>query len=235
MPTDCRNLPEPLLKRLMDAGADLSTRTAGFDVNRGSRILEQRVIKRDDASLMLERRQTDDGTDQPVIRGYASVWGFEYDLYGGPDMGGWTESVEAGAATKSIDENDNVRMLFDHAGLPLGATRAGTLSLEDDSIGLLNETMPDTRSQYSMEIVNRIDRGELDAMSFAFQVTRQEWNENFTRRFIREVRLFDVSVVNYPANPATVVGLGAGYKKGKDKKRGMGLSLATASIDSLTV
>jgi DnaJ-class molecular chaperone len=42
-------------------------------------------------------------------------------------------------------------------------------------------------------------------MSFAFRVLRQEWNEDYTRRWINEVSLDkgDVSLVNYGANPTT--------------------------------
>lgn len=204
MPTDMRKLPPQVMERLSAAGVDLGQRMAGFDVDRGPRILEQRVVSQDQASLRVETR---DEAGQQVIRGYASVWGYEYDMYGGPENYGWTESVEAGAATKSLNENDNVRLLFDHEGLPLATTRAGTLRVEDDKFGLYTEADPDSRSSYSQEIVSRLDRGELDSMSFAFSVVRQEWDATYTRRWIREVRLFDVSVVNYPANPATVVGL----------------------------
>jgi phage head maturation protease len=54
-----------------------------------------------------------------------------------------------------------------------------------------------------------MERGDLDEMSFAFQVIRQEWSPDYTQRDITEVKLFDVSVVTYPANPATSVGLRA--------------------------
>lgn len=203
MPTDMRKLPPQVMERLSAAGVDLGQRMAGFDVDRGPRILEQRVISQQQASLQVEERAEAGQT----VRGYASIWGYEYDMYGGPEAYGWTESVEAGSATKSLSENDNVRLLFDHEGLPLATTRAGTLRVEDDKFGLYTEADPDEKSAYSQEIVSRLGRGELDSMSFAFSVIRQEWNADYTRRWIREVRLFDVSVVNYPANPATVVGL----------------------------
>jgi hypothetical protein len=50
-----------------------------------------------------------------------------------------------------------------------------------------------------------MERGDLDEMSFAFRVTRQEWNEDYTERWINEVNLSkgDVSIVNYGANPHT--------------------------------
>ena len=49
-----------------------------------------------------------------------------------------------------------------------------------------------------------MERGDLDEMSFAFRVIRQEWDADYLERRITEVQLFDVSLVTYPANPATV-------------------------------
>ena len=47
-----------------------------------------------------------------------------------------------------------------------------------------------------------------DEMSFAFLVTRQEWNKDFTHRTIREYSLdvtgSDLSIVTFPASKATV-------------------------------
>jgi hypothetical protein len=50
-----------------------------------------------------------------------------------------------------------------------------------------------------------MDRGDLDQMSFAFKATRQAWSSDYSERTISEFKGFDVSVVTYPANPATVV------------------------------
>ena len=48
-------------------------------------------------------------------------------------------------------------------------------------------------------------RGDLDQMSFAFSVVRQSWSADYGQRTINEARLFDVSVVTYPASPSTSV------------------------------
>jgi phage head maturation protease len=54
-----------------------------------------------------------------------------------------------------------------------------------------------------------MSRGDLDQMSIGFRVTRQEWNGDYTERQIREVELFDVSVVTFPASPTTTANLRA--------------------------
>jgi HK97 family phage prohead protease len=201
MATDLRNLPDPVRARLVEGyGADfLSERHRGFDIDYKGKTLEHRATPR------VELRADSDGS--PVIVGYAAIWEHTYDVAGGPSAYGWTETIARGSVDKSIDERDEVYLFFDHEGLPLAATKAGTLTLEPDKIGLFNESHPDPRSQYSMEVVHRLERKELDAMSWAFQAVRQEWNGDYTERRITEAKIFDVSVVSFPANPATVVQL----------------------------
>lgn len=49
----------------------------------------------------------------------------------------------------------------------------------------------------------------MDQMSIGFRAVRQEWNEDYTQRWIREAELFDVSVVTFPASPSTSANLRA--------------------------
>jgi HK97 family phage prohead protease len=223
---DRRMLPEAVIRRLSGAYGDAALNVAhrGFDIDYAGQRLEHRATKG-----QLELRDADDS--DPVIRGYATVYGAEYDVFGGPPYG-FREIVEAGATAKSIQERDEVYLFFDHEGLPLAATKAGTLTLTSDSRGLYNEARPDRASPYSMEIVSRLARGELDAMSFAFEVTDDEWSDDLMQRSIRQVKLFDVSVVSFPANPATEVGLRAAPVP---TARGMSLATARAVRESLAL
>ena len=106
-------------------------------------------------------------------------------------------------------ERDDVRLLFNHDGIPLARTKSETLTLAEDKKGLKVDATLDTRSGMANDLIVAMERGDLDEMSFAFKVTRQEWNEDYTERWINEVKLYDVSVVTYPANPATSVKLRA--------------------------
>lgn len=56
-------------------------------------------------------------------------------------------------------------------------------------------------------MVTAIEDGNVDEMSFAFQVLRQQWSPDYDQRDITEVSINrgDVSVVNFGANPATSV------------------------------
>lgn len=201
MTTDLRNLPEPVLARLADhLGERGDTRhRRGIDTIQRGRLLEAR-------HATVELRRTDDGL--PILDGYATVYEYPYDVAGGPPYG-WTETMAAGACTKSLRERDDVRLLFDHEGIPLARTKSRTLTLDSDDIGLHCTTPEglDTASPLVQSLVSAMGRGDLDEMSLAFRVLRQEWNDEYTERRILEVQLFDVSVVTYPANPATVAQL----------------------------
>lgn len=223
---DLRNLPAEVQQRIADADPSfLASRHRGFDIDYRGRVLEHRATPR------VEVRLADD--QPPEIHGYASIYEVPYEVAGGAPYG-WTETIARGAADKSVREQDGVFMFFDHEGLPLASTKAGSLRLESDNVGLYSAATIDPRSAWSMEIVHRLDSGDLDAMSFAFQVLRQEWNEDYTERRILEVKLFDVSVVSFPANPATVVGL-RNTEPPAAARSGLSLSLARAQAQALSL
>jgi HK97 family phage prohead protease len=150
--------------------------------------------------------------DVPVLEGYALVYEYKYDIGGGPEEGGFTEVIARGAAAKSAGEAD-VRLLVNHDGVPLARSRGGkgTLQLKSDDVGLKVRAELDPSNPTVQELRSAMNRGDLDQMSFAFKVPRgegrQEWSSDYSLRTIREVQLFDVSVVTYPANPATVAKL----------------------------
>lgn len=150
--------------------------------------------------------RTDEETGLPVLEGYATIYEYRYDIAGGPDAGGFTEVIARGAAAKSAAEAD-VRLLANHEGLPLARTKSGTLQLESDDIGLKVRATLDPANPAAAEVRSAMERGDVDQMSFAFKVLRDSWDDGFDNRTISEVKLFDVSLVTYPANPATVVKL----------------------------
>jgi hypothetical protein len=69
-------------------------------------------------------------------------------------------------------------------------------------------------TQWARDLAASMKRGDINQMSFGFQVLRDEWEkgkdaggaENVTRTLI-EVKLFDVSVVTFPAYPTTSAGI----------------------------
>jgi HK97 family phage prohead protease len=148
----------------------------------------------------LEVRATPDGG--AILEGYATVYDYAYNI-GDVDRGGFTEIIAAGAATKSAAEAD-VRLLINHEGIPLARTKSGTMTLTSDDIGLRVMAELDPSNPVSASLRSAMERGDMDQMSFAFRVLRDEWNDDYSMRKIYELKLFDVSMVTYPANPATV-------------------------------
>ena len=154
---------------------------------------ETRVFRLDS----IEIREDESGS--PEIRGYAA-------LYGEPseDLGGFVEVIEQGAFSKAVGRDD-VRALFNHdANYVLGRNRADTLELIDDARGLqVVITPPET--QWAADLITSMRRGDVDQMSFAFGVFDEEWGsqDDYPLRTLKDIKLYDVSVVTYPAYPQT--------------------------------
>jgi HK97 family phage prohead protease len=143
--------------------------------------------------------------DEFTVRGYASLFDSPYPVAGGPDAGGWTEVVDRRAFDVTLGANPDVHFLINHEGVTLARTKSGTLSLSTDRKGLLAEARIDRRDPMGQSLEVKMERGDLDEMSFAFRTVRQEWNDDYTDRRLLEVNIDkgDVSVVNNGANDKT--------------------------------
>jgi HK97 family phage prohead protease len=150
-----------------------------------------------------------DEGDDLTLTGYASTFNQSYD------MGWYQESVDPGAFKRTLGQKPDVRFLINHDGLPLARTTSGTLSLATDDKGLiptarLNRNDPDVAA-----LLPKIERGDLNQMSFAFRILEEEWEKDMSKRTLRSLDLNggDVSVVTFPANPHTSVGLRMGSRQ----------------------
>lgn len=164
---------------------------------------ERRAIAVSDFEL----RKTGDSLS---LRGYASVFDHGYDIYGGPSKGGFTEIVDKRAFDATLKEKPDLHLLINHEGMPLARTKSGTLLLSTDSKGLLVDAPNlDRRDPDVQRLEVKMQRGDMDQMSFAFRVLGQQWTEEDTVRRITEASLHkgDVSVVNFGANDATSASL----------------------------
>ncbi|ODA89977.1 hypothetical protein ATY41_02750 [Leifsonia xyli subsp. xyli] len=159
----------------------------------------------------------DNGDGSINLVGYASVTDSPYEVN---DMwGSYMETIARGAFAKSLQESEDVRLLVNHDGIPLARTRSGTLNLHEitdpladpqgrGQTGLWSEAPNlDPASPLVQTVASAMRRGDLSEMSFAFSALRQTWNADYTEREVNECHLFDVSVVTYPANPATSASL----------------------------
>lgn len=137
--------------------------------------------------------------DKLRFRGHAAV----FDQLS-EDLHGFREKVARGAFTKTLKEAD-VRFLVNHnPDLVLARSKNQTLSLSEDETGLLTEAEMAPVS-YARDVSKLLERGDVDQMSFGFQTLKDEWDESGETpvRTLKEVRLWDVSVVTFPAYPQT--------------------------------
>lgn len=150
------------------------------------------------AYTTLEMRAATEGN---TLVGYAAV----FDSPSEPMP--FREFVRRGAFTKTLKDGADVRLLIDHEGVPLARTKSGTLQLIEDERGLRVEAELDPTNPDAARIMSALRRGDLSQMSFAFRVVKDSWNKERTVRELREVQLYDVSVVTFPAYEATVAEL----------------------------
>lgn len=158
----------------------------------------------------VELRAETDENQRRFLHGYSAVFNQRSELLA-DFIGAFREIILPGAFSKTI-QNADVRALFNHdPNYPLGRTKAGTLSLKEDDVGLYVEVdLPST--SYANDLFTSIKRGDVNQMSFGFTIPpggddwRMDREEGIDIREIREVELFDVSPVVFPAYPQTEVG-----------------------------
>lgn len=146
----------------------------------------------------LECRMHENAVGGNSLVGYAAVW----DSPSEPLP--YTEFVRRGAFAKTINDGADVRLLIDHTGVPLARTRSGTLNIEEDENGLLVEADLDPLNPDAARVISAMRRGDMSQMSFAFRSIKDSWNDDRSIRELREVQLFDVSVVTFPAYEQTI-------------------------------
>lgn len=144
-----------------------------------------------------------------VFTGHAAVFDQLSDELG---FRGWSfkEKVQRGAFRKCLDEQQDTVYLFDHEGLPLARTVAGTLDLSEDPTGLAVEARC-TPTTVAKDLGMAMRAGNVRQMSFAFTIAEDTWevrqHEDGTVEEIRTIvavdHLYDVSAVSIPAYPQT--------------------------------
>ena len=155
-------------------------------------------------SMPVEIRKAADGTVK--VEGYAAVFDQETNI-----GGVFREVIRPGAFRNALDRGDDVTFLVNHSGLPLARTRSGTLTLSEDSHGLKVSSELDASDPDVARIVPKMQRGDLDKMSFAFSVPEggQKWSEGaeLDLREVTDTFLYDVSIVTEPAFDGTSIAL----------------------------
>lgn len=156
-------------------------------------------------SMAFRAEPSDDGL---TLEGYAAVFNTETTIDSWE--GQFREQIAPGAFKRTLDHRMPV-LQFDHGqhpligSLPIGAIR----SIREDGRGL--KVRARLADNWLVEPVrDAIRDGAITGMSFRFRVIDDEWSDQRAAtplRTIREVELFEVGPVVFPAYEATSVGV----------------------------
>lgn len=146
--------------------------------------------------------ETREAEGKSTIEGYFSVFNTTYELWDGA-----TESVAPGAFKNTL--GGDIRALIDHeTRLVLGRNKAGTLELREDSHGLWGSIEINPNDQDAVNLYERVKRGDVNQCSFGFDIVSEETDfrdDGSVHWTITEVKLYEVSVVTFPAYEDTAV------------------------------
>ena len=166
-------------------------------------IIMNQTEKRELLSSNLEIREVEGGLR--TIVGYAVKWEMK-----SVTMGYWRrfkEQFKRGAFTDSLTQDDQLALWSHDYSQVLGRTKNGTLRLFEDEIGLRFELdLADTT--LGDDTYKTIKRGDVDGVSFGFQMTKEEWDESDPDNIVRSVtkaKLVEISPVAFPAYPDSQV------------------------------
>lgn len=124
------------------------------------------------------------------------------------NLGGWYEKLAPGCFSKTIQEQEDIRMICEHNdNLILARTKNGSLKLEDREDGLYFE-FESPNTTLGNDTLIQVRDGLIAGMSFGMIV----YNENYDYedgkevRTVLEARLLELSIVySMPAYPSTLV------------------------------
>lgn len=117
-------------------------------------------------------------------------------------------------------EMHDVVLVLNHTGKPFARTKNGTLNLNIDDKGVSFRASMKTKA--GIEIYEDVKSGLLDKMSFAFslQPDGEEYDaKTHTRKITGIKRLYDVSVVTFPAYEQTSVSARSFFEAEVEKER----------------
>ena len=152
------------------------------------------------AQVAFETRSSETG---PVIAGYFAVFNNPTELWPG-----CIEQIAPGAFSSSL--GGDVRALINHdSRLVIGRTVAGTLTFREDATGLYGEIKINEQDSDAMNLYARVQRGDVSQCSFGFDIIAEDYavsQDGQTCTWtVRDLVLYEVSVVTFPAYEATSV------------------------------
>lgn len=131
-------------------------------------------------------------SDTGTFEGYGSIFG-NVDSYG--------DVVEAGAFKRTLNNrNTPVKLLWQHdTSKPIGIFE----EIREDADGLFVKGRLALDTQLGKEAHSLLQMGALDGMSIGYSVVKDQVKSSI--RFLKELKLYEVSLVTFPANEASLV------------------------------
>ena len=118
------------------------------------------------------------------------------------NIGGmFTEEIAPEAVRAVVDEGQDIRLLYNHdSSIVLARTASGTMTVEATKRGLEFDApeLGKTRD----DVLEAIERGDVDGVSWAFNVRKEEWDDSgdIPHRTVTEFeRVFELSPTAFPA------------------------------------
>ena len=175
-----------------------------------SALLEEKLTQGREFRDMEIRALEDEQNDEMIVEGYATTFNQTYELWSEPGYR-VLEQVDA-RAFDGCDMTD-VIMQYDHEGRVFARMSNGTLFCTPDEHGLKVRALLGG-TDLGRQLYQEISGGYTTKMSFAFVVAedrreiiedQQTGDVTVIRTITRISKLYDVSAVSLPANPATTI------------------------------
>ena len=172
-------------------------------------LLAKRINEGREYRDMVLRIADDDGQDY-IVEGYATTFNEPYLLWREDNYTVY-EQVDRNAFANT--DMSDVIFQYNHEGRVFARMSNGTLTCTPDEHGLLTRALLGG-TEIGRELFEEIKGGYTNKMSFGFRVEEdsREIVENaetgevvITRTINKIARLYDVSAVSIPANPATSI------------------------------
>ena len=118
-------------------------------------------------------------------------------MYGNLDLGG--DIVEKGAFTKTLQEKTTVPILWCHkTDMPIGIGE-----LQDTESGLIINGKLNLEVEKAKEVYALIKQGAIKGLSIGYDVVKQKYEKGV--RLLKELKLWEVSVVTFPMNTLSTI------------------------------
>lgn len=130
---------------------------------------------------------------ESMFEGYASV-------FGNKDSQG--DIIERGAFTKTLTESrDRVKVLWQHNIFePIGRP----VEMREDDLGLYIKAKI-SETDTGKKALTLARDGVVNEMSIGYDVVKDDFDRSRDARILKEIRLFEVSLVTFAANPMALV------------------------------